>query len=85
MKKFLVILMFLLLVTPAVAEEDGYDYEEGSSVEFDDSDRSGGNADFFDYGDGKEHDASIEKVDEGMGETEVYDYDENEYRTIDTD
>jgi hypothetical protein len=87
MKKTSILLILLMLVPRIVfANPEGYDYNTGSYVEFDeDCFHEGDNLYMYDYLDGSYHIIDIYDMDgyEDGDEIEIYDYENGEYRYID--
>jgi predicted CopG family antitoxin len=79
--------LFLFPIT--VLAWDGYDYESGDYVEFEEGNlvREGEEVEYYDYDSGEYRYGDVESVESsGSGaEVEVYDYESGEYRTFEMD
>lgn len=85
MRWMILALLIVGVIDPALAW-DGYDYEQGSSVEIERGNlvRSGNDIEFYDYGDGQYHEAEVQDINRSGSqvEVEVYDHESGEHRTL---
>jgi hypothetical protein len=88
MLRSLAISLLVFLPAHAIAW-DGYDYQNGTYVEIERGNlvRSGNDIEVYDYSTGEYHNMTIENINRyGRSvEIEVYDWNNDEYRTLDMD
>jgi len=81
-----IIALSVTLCSFSVSAWDGYDYEQGTSVEIGSGNlvRPGQDIEIYDYGHDEYHDVEVQSITgSGSGaEVEVYDYGTGEYRTL---